>query len=175
MIGAPTFIARSITLQIFAAYASDSEPPKTVKSWLKTKTGPAVDRAVAGDDAVAEDRVRRRRRSPRAVTNASSSTNEPGSSSRSSRSRAVSLPRACCWSIRAWPPPSRDRARIVRSRSIRSSLVGTVASTCRLSLRKDSGRAQLRSIIRAFRRRVTVTRLRECAANLVRSTYPQKR
>ena len=57
MIGAPTFIARSMTLQIFAAYASDSEPPKTVKSWLKTKTVPPVDRAVAGDDAVAEDRV----------------------------------------------------------------------------------------------------------------------
>ena len=38
MIGAPTFIARSMTLQIFSACASDSEPPKTVKSWLKTKT-----------------------------------------------------------------------------------------------------------------------------------------
>ena len=55
MIGAPTFIARSMTLQIFSAYASDSDPPKTVKSWLKTKTEPAVDRAVAGDDAVAEE------------------------------------------------------------------------------------------------------------------------
>ena len=38
MTGAPTFIARSMTLQIFSAYASDSEPPNTVKSWLKTKT-----------------------------------------------------------------------------------------------------------------------------------------
>ena len=38
MIGAPTFIARSMTLQIFSAYASDREPPKTVKSWLKTNT-----------------------------------------------------------------------------------------------------------------------------------------
>ena len=65
MIGAPTFIARSMTLQIFSAYASDSEPPKTVKSWLKTKTQPAVDRPVAGDDAVAEDDLRRRVRSPR--------------------------------------------------------------------------------------------------------------
>ena len=36
--GAPTFIARSMTFTIFSAYASDSEPPKTVKSWLKTKT-----------------------------------------------------------------------------------------------------------------------------------------
>src|ERR671928_213085 len=38
MTGAPTFIAWSITLQIFSACASESEPPKTVKSWLKTKT-----------------------------------------------------------------------------------------------------------------------------------------
>ena len=38
MIGAPTFIARSMILQIFSAYASDSDPPNTVKSWLKTKT-----------------------------------------------------------------------------------------------------------------------------------------
>ena len=56
-IGAPTFIARSMTLQIFSAYASDSDPPKTVKSWLKTKTVATVDPAVTGDDAVAEDRV----------------------------------------------------------------------------------------------------------------------
>ena len=54
---------------------------------------PAVDRAVAGDDAVAEDVVLVQPESvARCVTNASSSTNDPGSSSRSSRSRAVSLP-----------------------------------------------------------------------------------
>jgi hypothetical protein len=40
-------------LQIFSACASDSAPPKTVKSWLKTNTRPAVDHPVAGDDAVA--------------------------------------------------------------------------------------------------------------------------
>ena len=34
MIGAPFSIARSMTLQIFSACASDREPPKTVKSWL---------------------------------------------------------------------------------------------------------------------------------------------
>ena len=36
--GAPTFMAWSMTLQIFSACASESEPPNTVKSWLKTKT-----------------------------------------------------------------------------------------------------------------------------------------
>jgi len=29
----------SMTLQIFSAKVSESEPPKTVKSWAKTKTG----------------------------------------------------------------------------------------------------------------------------------------
>ena len=37
--GAPAFIARSITLQTFAAFVSEREPPKTVKSFAKTKTG----------------------------------------------------------------------------------------------------------------------------------------
>ena len=36
--GQPKRTARSMTLQIFSAYASPSEPPKTVKSWEKTKT-----------------------------------------------------------------------------------------------------------------------------------------
>ena len=39
MIGTPVFTARSMILQIFRAYAPDSEPPKTVKSWANTNTG----------------------------------------------------------------------------------------------------------------------------------------
>ena len=35
--GAPTFAARSITLQIFSAKAPDRLPPKTVKSCAKQK------------------------------------------------------------------------------------------------------------------------------------------
>ncbi len=38
MSGAPTRMASSISLTILAALASESEPPKTVKSWAKTKT-----------------------------------------------------------------------------------------------------------------------------------------
>ena len=37
--GAPIFIARSMTLQIFRAFVSERLPPKTVKSWAKTHTG----------------------------------------------------------------------------------------------------------------------------------------
>ena len=38
MTGAPTRMAVSMILTILAAFASDSEPPKTVKSCAKTKT-----------------------------------------------------------------------------------------------------------------------------------------
>src|SRR5688572_25244454 len=40
------------------------------------------------------------------VLNLSTSTNVPGSRSRSTRSRAVSLPAACCFLMRSSPPPS---------------------------------------------------------------------
>ncbi len=53
--GAPIFMARSMILTILAALAPQSEPPKTVKSWAKTKTVPAVDPAVAGNHPVARD------------------------------------------------------------------------------------------------------------------------
>ena len=127
MIGAPTFIARSMTLQIFSAYASDSDPPKTVKSWLKTKTSRPSIVAVAGDDAVAEDVISASPNSrARWVTNASSSTNDPGSSSRSSRSRAVSLPQACCRSIRDGAAArAATRRASARGASSRSSFVDT--------------------------------------------------
>ena len=49
--GQPYLAARSITLQIFSAKTSLSEPPKTVKSWLKTNTRAPEDLAVAGDTA----------------------------------------------------------------------------------------------------------------------------
>ena len=38
MTGQPILAARSMTLHIFSAMTSPSEPPKTVKSWLKTHT-----------------------------------------------------------------------------------------------------------------------------------------
>ena len=51
--GQPYFTARSMTLQIFSAKTSDSDPPKTVKSWLKRKTRRPSTVAVTGDDGVA--------------------------------------------------------------------------------------------------------------------------
>ena len=44
-----------MTLQIFSAYASDSDPPNTVKSCEKTNTSRPSIEAVSGDHAVAEE------------------------------------------------------------------------------------------------------------------------
>ena len=124
MIGAPTFIARSMTLQIFSAYASDNEPPNTVKSWLKTKTvRPSIAPWPVTTPSPRNDSVAV---ALRLVTNASSSTNDPGSSNKSRRSRAVSLPASCCLVTLAAPPPSRDAARICSSSANRSAFVDTV-------------------------------------------------
>ena len=99
MTGQPIRAARSITLTIFSPITSPSEPPKTVKSCEKTQTGrPSI---VPWPVTTASPQGRLRSMSKSAVrwrTNVSSSSNEPGSSSFSIRSRAVSLPLACCFS-----------------------------------------------------------------------------
>ena len=53
MTGQPILAARSITLQIFSLMTSPSEPPKTVKSWLKTQTRRPSIVPWPGDDGVA--------------------------------------------------------------------------------------------------------------------------
>ncbi len=99
MTGQPILAARSMILHIFSAITSPSEPPKTVKSWLKTQTGrPSI---VPWPVTTASPQGRFLSMSKSAVrwrTNVSSSWNEPGSSSFSTRSRAVILPLACCFS-----------------------------------------------------------------------------
>src|SRR5215217_3213758 len=99
MTGQPILAARSITLHIFSLMTSPSEPPKTVKSWLKTHTRrpsivpwPVTTASPKGRDLSMSNAWVRWR------TYVSSSWNEPGSSSFSIRSRAVYLPFACCFS-----------------------------------------------------------------------------
>ncbi len=91
--GAPTDSARSMTLWIFSAKTSPSAPPNTVKSCANTNTlrpsmvpQPVTTPSVSGRVFSMPNPCARWRASM------SSSTNEPGSSSFSSRSRAVSLP-----------------------------------------------------------------------------------
>ena len=114
MIGQPIRTARSMTLTIFSANTSPRLPPKTVKSWLKTKT---LRPSISPWPVTTPSPQGRLSSSPKPCArwrvNMSSSTNEPGSSSRSMRSRAVSLPRAC-WrstaaSVPAWRASSRER------------------------------------------------------------------
>ena len=105
--GAPSSTARSITLQIFSACASESAPPKTVKSCEKTKTRrpftvpwPVTTPSPAGRLSCIPKSTQR------CVFSMSNSRNEPSSRRSASRSRAVSLPLPCCLSIRVCPPPS---------------------------------------------------------------------
>ncbi len=55
MTGAPTFIAWSMILQIFSACASDKRAAEHGEILAEDEDQPAVDRAVAGDHAVARD------------------------------------------------------------------------------------------------------------------------
>src|SRR6202163_3738735 len=112
MIGALAFIAKSWILTIFWAWVSDNEPPNTVKSMAKTKvlrpltvpqpvTTPSPGTLVFSMPNSTE-------RCSRIMSN---SSKLPLSSRSSMRSRAVSLPRACCASMRFSPPPSLAPAR----------------------------------------------------------------
>src|SRR5437773_6362124 len=112
-IGAPFLRARSITLQIFSACASESEPPNTVKSWENTYTSrPSIRPYPVTTPSPRYFSSASPKSVERCVTNRSSSTNVPASSSTSSRSRAVILPLSCCAAIRSAPPPSSDSARL---------------------------------------------------------------
>ena len=96
--GQPYLTARSMTLQIFSAKTSESEPPKTVKSCAEDEDLAPEDRPVARSPP---------RRRTGAVRASRSSTRDggrsgrarrtsPGRSSRSARSRASSFPGSRC-------------------------------------------------------------------------------
>src|SRR5580692_3423434 len=123
-IGAPTFMARSITLQIFWAHAAPSEPPKTVKSWAKTKSfRPSTVPCPVTTPSPRTFCSSMPNSVHRCVTKRPISTNEPGSRSRSMRSRAVSLPASCCFLTRSAPPPSRARALVASRRVMAAAAV----------------------------------------------------
>ena len=93
--GQPIRAARSMTLTILSPITSPSEPPNTVKSCEKTHTRrPSI---VPMTTASPQGRLGSMPNSwVRWRTNVSSSWKEPESSSFSTRSRAVYLPRSCC-------------------------------------------------------------------------------
>src|SRR5512140_381107 len=134
--GAPTFIARSMSLQIFAAFVSERDPPKTVKSCAKTNTGrpsTRTDPATTPSPGISFAGSSIPKSRARWTTKGSISSKEPGSPRSSTRSRAVSFPALCCFSRRSAPPPSRDfslRASSVASRS-------SIDRVMRLPLQRD--------------------------------------
>src|SRR5712664_531456 len=137
MTGAPARIARSMILQIFSALVSESEPPKTVKSWAKTYTTrplmrpkPVTKPSPAGRCSCMPKSTQRWR------TNLSSSWKVPSSSRRWMRSRAVSLPALCSRSRRSGPPPASASTEIRWSSSMRSRCF---ASDIKQGLVSDNG------------------------------------
>src|SRR6185436_2681237 len=121
MTGQPILVARSITLQIFCAYAPDSDPPNTVKSCANTHTGrPSTVPCPVTTPSPRTFCSCMPKSAQRWVTNLSSSTKLPSSSSAATRSRAVSFPASCCLAIRAWPPASCARASISSRRRMGS-------------------------------------------------------
>ena len=103
-------------LQIFSAWASESAPPKTVKSWLKTNTGRPL---MVPDPVTTPSPGIRCSAMPNSVqrcsTNMSISSNDPWSSRSCRRSRADSLPRLCWAAMRRAPPPLRAASRLASS------------------------------------------------------------
>ncbi len=101
MIGARIFSAMSWILVIFAAWVSDSEPPNTVKSLANTKTvRPFTVPHPVTTPSPGTFVFSIPKSSQRCWTNMSNSSKDPRSIRSSIRSRAVSLPRACCAAIR---------------------------------------------------------------------------
>src|SRR5437867_309936 len=116
MIGAPTFIAMSIIFTILFANISPRLPPNTLKSWENTNTRrPSIVPYPVTTPSPGIFFFSMSKSVVRWTTNRSVSTNEPGSSRMSSRSRAVPFPRLRCASIRSGPPPNRASAFLRRS------------------------------------------------------------
>src|SRR5574341_1286789 len=97
MQGTPIRRASSCTLQIFSATTSPSDPPKTVKSCAYTHTRrPSMVPWPVTTPSPGTFLRSMPKSVLRCTANMSVSLNEPGSSSASTRSLAVSLPLACC-------------------------------------------------------------------------------
>src|SRR5450759_444963 len=97
MIGIRFRSARSMTLITFSAKTSPSDPPKTDASWLKRITSlPSILAMPVTTPSPGTRLVSRPKPEARCEAKMSISSNELRSTRRAIRSRAVSLPLACC-------------------------------------------------------------------------------
>src|SRR4051795_1972616 len=167
-IGARARIAMSWIFWIFSAWVPESEPPNTVKSLANTNTvrpftvphpvttpSPGILAPLSMPNSVA-----------RCSTNMSNSSKESLSISSATRSRAVSLPRLCCASMRACPPPSRAFSRRTSSFP-RMSFIAHDPSRTRnitLSLARELGNLNTSNLILRSTHRARLEGWPECAA-----------
>ena len=94
-----------MTLQIFWAWVKERLPPNTVKSWAKTYTPRPL--TLPNPDTTPSPGIlvfSMPKSVQRCSTNLSISSNEPSSSSSSTRSRAVIFPALWCLAIFSSPP-----------------------------------------------------------------------
>jgi hypothetical protein len=160
MTGAPTFMAMSMTLQIFCAWRSLSEPPNTVKSCAKTKTSRPL---IVPDPVTTPSPGTFCSAMPKSValcsTNMSYSSKLSESSSTVSRSRASAAPscaarrsapvhrpaapaRAAAPVLRSWSPWQR-----VKDRGATKVKRGLLAFKGRLALLRKAKTARLKSSV----------------------------
>src|ERR1700674_499641 len=129
MMGARVESAMSWIFVILPAWVSDKEPPNTVKSFANTNTlRPFTVPQPVTTPSPGTLVFSMPKSVLRCWTKVSNSSNEPLSRRSSMRSRAVNLPRLCCASIRALPPPSRASARRCSSLSSMSFMNRSPAS-----------------------------------------------
>ena len=128
MNGVPVVADASIMAATLFDWVSPAEPPITVKSWEamcsgRPKTAPEpVTTPSAGASALSMPKW-----VVRCLANIPVSKNVSSSTSRLMRSRAVSLPLACCFSILSSPPPNSTLWRASANCSRRCSMVGSLA------------------------------------------------
>src|ERR1035437_2700437 len=122
--GVPLSRAERIAAATLIECISPAEPPATLKSWLATCTGrPSTDAAPVTTPSAGMTAVSIPNNVVRCWASIPLSSKLSGSTSSATRSRAVSLPAACCLAWRFSPPPAMTSSRRVRSSTIRSCMV----------------------------------------------------
>src|SRR5450631_59019 len=124
MNGVPLSSAEAIVAATLTECISPAEPPATLKSWLATCTGrPRTEAAPVTTPSAGITAVSIPNNVVRCWASNPDSSKLSGSTISAIRSRAVSLPAACCFSWRFSPPPAMTSSRRVRSSRIRSCMV----------------------------------------------------
>src|SRR5665647_2381001 len=133
--GVPFSRAARIAVATLIECISPAEPPATLKSWLATCTGrPSTAAAPVTTPSAGMTAVSIPNNVVRCLASIPNSSKLSGSTSSAIRSRAFSLPAACCLACRFSPPPAMTSSRRVRSSVIRSCIVMGIVRVGRLDI-----------------------------------------